>query len=440
MIYAISLILEESDMNRSYPQMPIKKASEQVTVVKDYMDLTDRFVAVTIKFDEFSEIATNKGYCVAEAALAMACDHINSLIITAKTIKRIDISTILLVVACNRIDQREIIEQRVKKVINSATNGGGRVRCAYALFPDDGNSADSILHRMKATMPASWSRESDKVIDNGVDFKKEIARGNILTYVQGIYYPNRDLRGVELLARWRHKDVGIVPPSTFLEGIQTQGAACLFLKLLLRNASKVLKEMKSICVHDLIVSINVNPINLMSAGFIEELTCFAKNNETSNIELELVETDDFDKLVGFNEVMASVRMLGYRLAIDDFGSRYAWINSLGDHVSTIKLDRTLTQRISKGSNTSRAELVVTSVVNMAKSMNLEVIAEGVEDKADFDVMNQCGVTALQGYFYGAPVPVDDFIKNYQIELENNHIFEELKGSSLFISDRKPKPH
>jgi EAL domain-containing protein (putative c-di-GMP-specific phosphodiesterase class I) len=186
--------------------------------------------------------------------------------------------------------------------------------------------------------------------------------------------------------------------------------------------------------NDVIVSVNINPINLMDANFRSVLEDFARDRNVSNIELELVESDDFDKFLGFNEVVRGLSKLGYRLAIDDFGSRYAWINSLGEHVSTIKLDRTLTQRISKGSNASRAEVVVRSIVSMAKSIDIEVIAEGIEDKEDFNMMKSFGVTCMQGYYFGTPLLPEQFIENHVVMQENKQIFEELdKAPTLYES-------
>lgn len=428
--------LIESNMNGSFPQMPIEKASKQIEVLNDYMDLTDRFIAATIKFDEFSNIATEKGFAAAEAALAMASDHLNSRIITSKSIVRIDISTILLVVACNRVDQRQTIEKRIKGVIDSAISGGAKARSSYALYPDDGTCSDTLLHRMKVTMPAAWSIESQSVMVNGVDFKKEIENGNIQTYVQGVYYKDRSLRGVELLARWKADDVGVVSPSVFLDGIRTQQVSAIFLKLLLKKALEVQQNFSKLGQDELIVSININPLDLMAEAIINELTTFASIHDATSIELELVETDDFDKLVGFNQVMKHLSSLGYRLAIDDFGSRYAWINSLGEYVTTIKLDQSFTQRLAKGDNANKAELVVSSVVNMAKSMNLEVIAEGIEDKNDFDVMASKGVAAFQGYFYGAPVNLDEFLKNFRLEEENKEVFKDILVSPEIPIEKK----
>lgn len=423
----------------SFPQMPIKKASEQVTAIDDYKNVFDRFVTVTIKLDEFASLASKKGFPFAEAALAMFCDNLNGLLIGSKSIYRIDISTIFVIVGCNVVDKREFIEQRIRNAINSAASGGGQARCSFAVYPDDGKSSESLLLRMKATMPASWS-ENGAVLMNGVNFKNEIANGNVLTYVQGVYDVNRNLRGVEMLARWKNSEVGIVPPSEFLEAIQSQNASVTFLGLLLNNAKLILGMLQERIKKDVIVSVNINPINLMDTNFRGALEDFAQNFNVSNIELELVESDDFGKFLGFNEVVRGLAKLGYRLAIDDFGSRYAWINSLGEHVSTIKLDRTLTQRISKGSNASRAEVVVRSIVSMANSINIEVIAEGIEDKEDFNIMKNFGVTGMQGYYFGTPLLPEQFIENHVVIQENKQIFDELDKTSTLYDSFNNKRH
>lgn len=409
--------------------MPIKKAEDRIVVIDEYRELANRFVLVTIKLDDFATIATSQGYVVAEAALAMFNDNLYSSILGTKSIIRVDISTIVLALICNEIDSRELIESRIKKAIINATDRSQGVRLAFAVYPDDGDTSEKLLYRMKVTMPASWAQNKNKIMINGVNFKNEIKRGNILTYIQGIYSKERDLQGVELLSRWRSADVGIVPPSEFLEGILAQNAVTSFVNLLLNNAVDVFIELKTKLKKEIFVSINLNPSTLMNGDVISLFTNFAEKNDVSFIEIELVETDDFDRLVGFESVIQSLSKLGYKIAIDDFGSRYAWINSIGDSVNTLKLDRSLTQRISRGENTNKAALVVKSVVNMANELKLKVIAEGIEDLRDFDAMVDFGVTGLQGFFFGVPMTLNGFIENHIFQQENHKMLDDILMNS-----------
>ncbi|MEH6454803.1 MAG: EAL domain-containing protein [Cocleimonas sp.] len=404
--------------------MPIKKAKDRIVVIDEYKEIANRFVLVTIMLDDFSSIATSQGYVVAEAALAMFNDNLYGSIIGTKSIIRVDISTIVLALICNEIDAREVIEGRVKKAITSATSRSDSVRMAFAVYPDDGDCSEKLLHRMKVTMPASWANKKNNVMTDGVNFNNEIKNGNILTYLQGVYSKEKDLQGVELLSRWKHSEVGILPPSEFLEGILSQKAVCPFIDLLLNNALDAFNELKSKLKMEVFVAINLNPSTLMNGDVVNNLTQFAANNDVSFIELELVESDDFDKLVGFEHIVQNLSQIGYKISIDDFGSRYAWINSIGDTVNTLKLDRSLTQRISRGEHTNKAALVVKSIVNMANELKLKVIAEGIEDSHDFDAMVNFGVTGLQGFFFGAPMKLSEFVEHYNFQQENKELLKD----------------
>lgn len=279
-------------------------------------------------------------------------------------------------------------------------------------------------------MPASWELNNNKIMSNGVNFNDEIKNGNILTYLQGVYSKEKDLQGVELLSRWKKDDVGVIPPSEFIEAILSQNATSSFISLLLNNAVDVFKELKARLKKEVFVAINLNPSTLMNGEVVKLFTEFASAYDVSFIEIELVETDDFDRLVGFHTIVQNLSTLGYKIAIDDFGSRYAWINSIVDSVDTLKLDRSLTQRISKGENNKKAALVVKSVVNMANELKLKVIAEGVEDSRDFDAMVDFGVTGLQGFFFGAPMSLNGFVDNYLFQKENQALLDEMLIASL----------
>jgi EAL domain-containing protein (putative c-di-GMP-specific phosphodiesterase class I)/GGDEF domain-containing protein len=430
MISGISLQSKGLPVIRSFPQMPIKKAEDRVIVIDEYRELANRFVLVTIKLDDFAAIATSQGYVVAEAALAMFNDNIYSSIIGTKSIIRVDISTIVLALICNEIDSREVIEGRIKKAIINASDKSQGVRLAFAVYPDDGNTSEKLLHRMKVTMPASWELNNNKIMSNGVNFNDEIKNGNILTYLQGVYSKEKDLQGVELLSRWKKDDVGVIPPSEFIEAILSQNATFSFISLLLNNAVDVFNELKAKLKKEVFVAINLNPSTLMNGEVVKLFTDFASVYDVSFIEIELVETDDFDRLIGFHSIVQNLSSLGYKIAIDDFGSRYAWINSIVDSVDTLKLDRSLTQRISKGENNKKAALVVKSVVNMANELKLKVIAEGIEDSRDFDAMVDFGVTGLQGFFFGAPMSLNGFVDNYLFQKENQTLLDEMLTTSL----------
>ena len=395
----------------SYPRMKISPTNERLTLLRDYIEHYDRFISVTLKLDDFPEIASQKGYDVAEAGLSIISDAISLNLPTSLTVLRVDISTLFIVSASNIVDSREVMESRVKRAINIAMKGGRIARKSFAIFPDDCRNAEHLLVRMDALMPAQWEEANDTQVGSGVNFINEIKKGNIISYAQAVYKPSGKLRSVELLSRWKHEEIGIVPPSEFLEGIRTQGGTNELLKVLLNSAVSLQSKATSIHGGKLIVSLNINPLDLLDSRIRETLERFSNSNDVSFIELELIETDDFGEIKGFPDVIELINNYGYRIAIDDFGSKYAWINSLGDYVNTIKLDRMLTQRISKGSNTSKANMVVESIIKMAKKLEVDVIAEGVEDEQDYIQMSEKGVSGLQGYFLAAPCCIEYFLNN-----------------------------
>jgi len=133
----------------------------------------------------------------------------------------------------------------------------------------------------------------------------------------------------------------------------------------------------------------------------------------NQIEFEITEEELFGKAELAKDSLRLLRKFGFRTAIDDFGSGYSSLGHLKEfEFDTLKLDRTFVT--SENYNSSASKGVIGSIVSLADSLNMDIVAEGIETQEQLDFIISLNINIIQGYFCSKPIPANDFIKNYKV--------------------------
>ena len=128
------------------------------------------------------------------------------------------------------------------------------------------------------------------------------------------------------------------------------------------------------------------------------------------LNLEITESILIDDSKFFMDIISKLKKYGFRIEMDDFGSGYSSLNALKDlSVDVLKIDMNFLQ---KSKNEEKSEIIISSVVKMAKALGMTVVTEGVETKEQVKFLTKLGVDILQGYYYSKPLHIDDFEKKY----------------------------
>jgi diguanylate cyclase (GGDEF)-like protein len=226
------------------------------------------------------------------------------------------------------------------------------------------------------------------------------------------YQPKASLQsgvvtGVEALVRWQHPEQGLLPPNDFIPLAERTGIIRPLTWSILRKA---LEQNRRWADDGLLltVAVNVSPRCLLDKGFPEGVVQMLQEIGVppQRLELELTESSvmsDPDRALA---ILHSLRDAGIRLAIDDFGTGYssmAYLKKLP--VTEIKIDRTFVTEMDRDASDAA---IVRSSLELARNLNLEVVAEGVETQAVWDELTILGCGSAQGYFLTRPLPPDDF--------------------------------
>jgi diguanylate cyclase (GGDEF)-like protein len=222
-----------------------------------------------------------------------------------------------------------------------------------------------------------------------------------------VYQPQVDnatgrTAGYEALIRWNHPHKGVIPPSEFISVAEQCGMINAIGSWVVRQACQDAKFFAP----DATIAVNVSPKQMDSADFVSTLAAIFKETGVApeRIEIEITENVlicDHDKV---RRQFEEIRALGCSIAIDDFGTGYSNLNYLSDlPFSKLKLDRAFVSRIEDREN---GGALVSTIVNLARALDVEILAEGVETKSQIVMLNAAGCTLMQGYYFGKPVILD----------------------------------
>ncbi|HYP22441.1 MAG TPA: EAL domain-containing protein, partial [Actinomycetota bacterium] len=249
--------------------------------------------------------------------------------------------------------------------------------------------------RVAATDRLRLKADLQQAVDNG---ELELHCQPIVRLVDG------SVTSVEALVRWRHPERGLVPPLEFIPFAEDSGLIVPIGRWVLFEACRTAASWAG--PNPPSVSVNVSPLRFRHPGFVEELTeaLEATGLPAERLVLEITESalvEDVDKVV---ERLDDLKRLGVQLAIDDFGTGYSSLSYLKHFaVDVLKIDKAFIDSIALGAEDSA---LARAVLKLGQSLNLKIVAEGVEEGAQADVLRSLGCPLAQGYLFSRPVPAD----------------------------------
>jgi len=250
---------------------------------------------------------------------------------------------------------------------------------------------------------------SEQVIVNNMNGSLE--RGEFIVYLQPKYnLLTESVVGAEALVRWIHPQLGFVSPAKFVPVFEQNGFIYQLDKYVWEKTCEMLREDIDAGRPVMPVSINVSRVDFYSPNLInifEELI-HKYNLDPHLLELELTESAYVENPQQIIEITKKLQEKGFVILMDDFGSGYSSLNMLKDlPVDVLKIDLQFLSD-SQGVENGRADNILSSIVRMAKRLNLPVIAEGVETQKQVDFLRTIGCEYAQGYFFSEPVPCEDY--------------------------------
>ncbi|MEO8073456.1 MAG: EAL domain-containing protein [Acidobacteriota bacterium] len=242
------------------------------------------------------------------------------------------------------------------------------------------------------------------------DLRLAIERNELCMYYQPIIgLDSMKLSGFESLVRWNHPQRGLIPPNEFIPVSEETGLIVPMTLWILRNSCHQMVEWqrKYSDSKDLVVSVNLSGKHFAQKDLVEQIKSILVETQIKPacLKLELTESAVMENAERVISMLQEIRKLGVHLSIDDFGTGYSSLSYLHRFpINTLKIDRSFVSAMGEGSENGE---IVNTIISLAKTLNLNVVAEGIETIHQLHQLRVLGCEYGQGYLFSRPVPVDE---------------------------------
>jgi diguanylate cyclase (GGDEF)-like protein/PAS domain S-box-containing protein len=302
-----------------------------------------------------------------------------------------------------------------------------------ALSPQDGNELSQLMKNADTAMyhakergknnfqfyQADMNASALERLELESDLRHALEQGEFTLYYQPQFSGDgKRLTGAEALLRWRHPRRGLVPPGDFIPVLEELGLVVEVGEWVLKEACRQLREWHLARVRVPKVSVNISArqfsdgqLGTRIAGILEEIGL-----PPACLELELTESILMREVSEAMHILAGLKRLGLSIAVDDFGTGYSSLNYLKQFpIDVLKIDRTFVDGLPSGEQDAQ---IARAIIAMAHSLNLAVIAEGVETHEQLEFLREHGCDEVQGYLFGRPMPATRF----EAQFSNDALF------------------
>ncbi|GGX08428.1 two-component system response regulator [Undibacterium macrobrachii] len=391
-----------------------------------------RVALAVLDLDHFKTINDSIGHTVGDHLLQQIAIRLKSNLREIDTISRQGGDEF--VILSPRIDELEIISTLADRLLKAVAEpffvDGNRfdlsASIGISIFPDDSDDMESLYRHADGAMFRAkqegrnrvrfFSAEIEDVLKAHLTMTRQIRAGLEDHEFEVHYQPKLDVRkkivvGVEALVRWRNQDGQLVSPAYFIPAAEQTGLIIPLGKFVLKQACLDGKKWHQMG-YSLRIAVNVSVVQMMEGAFIATLREIVDETQIDPrfIEIEITESILAGDATKAQTILEAIREVGATVAIDDFGTGYSSLTYLKSFpVDVLKIDQSFVRDMMVDRSDAG---IVEAIVQMAKSLSLRLVAEGVETRDQADTLLGLGCDIMQGYLFARPMPasqIDEFL-------------------------------
>lgn len=302
------------------------------------------------------------------------------------------------------------IEKYVFGSLTSITNDFNEFIGVVLVFEDTAEGAEIAA----ASAASDYHDEKSSMADA---LRYAIEREELLLHYQPkVDGKTGELVGMEALVRWQHPEKGLIYPSDFIPLAEETGLIKALDEWVLRRACSQLNHWRELGYSNIRLAVNLSAWQFKHRHLPETVAEVLKETgiDASCLELEITETVAMENMKSAINIMSALIEMGVIISIDDFGTGYSSLNYLKHlPISYLKIDQTFIADISENKNT---HAIVKAIIEVAHTLSLKVIAEGVETKEQLHSLQHLGCDEIQGFYISRPLPVEEAEKHMEKNL------------------------
>lgn len=296
------------------------------------------------------------------------------------------------------------------------------VSIGVTIAPKDGNNAQTLLKNADAALnnakgfgrnnicyyEESLNEQIITKMETQSELHTAIAKDEFELYYQAqVDLDSDSIVGFEALVRWNHPTKGLLMPDEFIELAEETGVIAEIGHWVLLEACNQLKQWQDVGYSDITIAVNLSARQFKDTELVETVEDVIRETgiNPEDLELEITESIALDDIAYSIDTIQRLKEIGIKFSLDDFGTGYSSMNYLKHlPVSNLKLDKNFMASIVENSSD---KAIVTAIITLAKSLDLDVIAEGIENNEQVSFLKDAQINKVQGYLYSVPVSKKD---------------------------------
>lgn len=387
----------------------------------------DKVNLIFLDLDNFKDVNDTLGHDVGDKLLRSVAERLSACMRDSDVLARLGGDEF--VVVCPSVARQDCVAtvvQRILAIFVDPFEIEGRqiyssASIGIAVYPDDSQDAstlfrcaDTAMYQAKNDGRAQFrffSAELNQKITQRVALENSLRQGLERQEFFLHYQPLWDIKtskmaGIEVLLRWQSSDYGLMQPAAFISLLEDSGLINGVGEWVLRTACLQMREWTMVEHRTLKMAVNISGKQLKHPKFLEMLTTIIQETgvDPTNLELEFTESVIMENVENTVEIFRKLKEMGIQLSIDDFGTGYSSLNYLKHFpVDRIKIDRAFVTDVHHNTSDSA---IIEAIVSMAQSLNLRVVAEGVENSDQLHSLTKLGCDEVQGFYLAMPMHAD----------------------------------
>lgn len=395
--------------------------------LRDKFGTVDRLAVVNIVLNRFNAMASSLGHRTADQVIKLVAGQLRNRIDGEQLLGHLSQQEFVLVLPGYGEEEAQQYVMGIKDMLRAGIKANSanislQATAGLSLYPDHSTDAAELLRcaaiaRSEAglqiesvlTYRAGQEHRALQLIRIVGDFPRAIKERELeVEFQPKIDCETLDVVGAEALVRWRHPELGLLAPDTFIEAIEQAGGIAHLTRWILREsiAQCAMWRAKGVRVS---ISVNISVDDLVDEYlpyFLMDIT--SRNGiRSSDVTLEVTESAIMHNVQKSLAVVSCMRELGFRVAIDDFGTGQASLEQLKRlPVDELKIDKTFVMNM----DNRRDEAIVRTAIELAHQFGLSAVAEGVEEATTLERLRELGCEYAQGFHIARPLPPDEFLR------------------------------
>ncbi|MBL0038035.1 MAG: EAL domain-containing protein [Nitrosomonadales bacterium] len=391
-----------------------------------------RKVAVMfLDLDRFKGVNDTLGHLVGDKLLKVVAGRISSVARTSDTVSRLggDEFAVMLPYIENTDDVATIAIKLLASIAGSCVIDGNEIEVTTSIgisvFPEDGNDSESLIAHADAAMYQAkgngrnnyqfFTHEMNRRTLERMAIKNKLSHALERNELFLLYQPQVDLQsgrivGVEALIRWNHPVYGHVLPAQFIPIAEENGLIPPMGEWVLREACRQNQEWRKLGLMKITMAVNLSAVQFRqkNLGEIIKAILYESGLAPSGLELEITEGVVMQDAEAAILLLEDMKAMGLKLSVDDFGTGYSSLSYLKRFpIDKFKIDQSFVRDLATDTDDA---VIVSTIISMAHSLKLKVIAEGVETAEQLAFLKQQGCDEIQGYYFSQPVSAEEFTK------------------------------